>query len=105
MTAHQSLDLLLRQIPRQRPDFFLEIVDNEAFLYHLSDNRILYCNQTAALVWRLCDGQRSGEEIARLLREAFPEAGWAVDQDVAQAMAEFVRQQAMDFLPASHPPD
>jgi hypothetical protein len=97
--------MLLRQILLQREDFFLEILDGEAFLYHLSDTRILYCNQTAILVWQLCDGKRSGEEIVTLLQDAFPEAGDALVKDVEEALQQFVEHKALEQVPTPCPND
>lgn len=92
--------MTLRQVPQQRQDFYMEILDGEAFLYHLSDTRILYCNQTAVLVWQLCDGKRSSEEIATILQETFPEAGDAVTVDVEEALRQFVEHKALELIPA-----
>ncbi len=95
----------LRQILQQRKNFYLEILDGEAFLYHLSDTRILYCNQTAVLVWQLCDGKRSGEGIVTLLQDSFPEAGDAVAKDVEEALQQFVQHKALEQVPTPCPND
>ncbi len=92
--------MTLRQIPQQRKDFYMEILDGEAFLYHLSDTRILYCNQTAVLVWQLCNGKRSGEEVTTILQEAFPEAGDTVAVDVEEALQQFTEHKALELTPA-----
>ena len=92
--------MTLRQIPQKRKDFYMEILDGEAFLYHLSDTRILYCNTTAVLVWQLCDGKRSNEEITTILQDAFPEAGNTVTIDVKEALQQFVTHKALEQLSA-----
>ena len=55
-----------------RPKDGLEVEDigDEVLIYLTGDDKTLYLNDTAALVWRLCDGTRTGTEIANLLIEA-----------------------------------
>ena len=60
--------------PKVNPDYRLETLDNEQLLYDPEQTRVLACNETASLIWRLCDGQRTVDEIAALLADAFPEA-------------------------------
>lgn len=53
-------------------------------VYHPDEGRALYLNETASLVWRLCDGERSVADIEALLRDAFPDATeLPADVDVA----------------------
>lgn len=93
--------MMLCQISQQRQDFHMEILDGEAFLYHLSNTRILYCNKTAVLVWQLCNGMRSGKEIIAILQDIFPEASDRVKVDVEEALKQFVKHKALESLPAS----
>jgi hypothetical protein len=54
--------------PIRKADYRLEQLDNELLLYHPSDTKILYLNQSASLVWGLCDGEHSVAEIIDLLQ-------------------------------------
>jgi hypothetical protein len=56
--------------PKQKPDYRLEVLDNELLLYHLNETKILYCNQTASLIWQLCDGQHTVADITMLISDA-----------------------------------
>ncbi|MGE4055263.1 MAG: PqqD family protein, partial [Vicinamibacterales bacterium] len=62
-----------QRIPSRVEHFSLERLDNEILLYHPGLTKAIHLNETAALVWELCDGQRSIAEIGTLLGEAFPE--------------------------------
>jgi hypothetical protein len=53
--------------------------EDDLLIYDLGNNRAHCLNQTAALVWRLCDGQRSAAQIAGSIRD---HPGDAVDEDV-----------------------
>jgi hypothetical protein len=57
--------------PNARPD--LEIIAaDEGFVVHDANRAVVhYLNQTAAIVLSLCDGKRSTDEIAELVRSQF----------------------------------
>ncbi len=50
----------------------------------------IYLNETAALVFRLCDGKRSTGEIETLLKEAYPETAEAIESDVRTVLGNLV---------------
>ena len=83
--------------PRRKPDYRLEMMEGELLLYHPVRTRILYCNETASLVWRLCDGQRTVDEITALLAAAFPEAADTVAQDVATVLQTFLVHDVIEY--------
>lgn len=82
--------------PRRVAEFHLEELDGELLLYHPGLKRTLYCNPTAALVWRLADGSRSPAEIAALLADAYP--GASVAEDVARTLGEFDQRGAIEWV-------
>jgi hypothetical protein len=75
--------------PRRKPDYRLELLDNELLLYHPTETKIFYFNQTASLIWQLCDGQHSVSEIIGLLNDAYPEAVDTIPIDVANTLKQF----------------
>ncbi len=82
-------------IPAQEPSYRLEMLDGEALLFDPANRHLVHCNETAVLVWSLCDGQRSVQEIVTLLSEAYPEAGAAVSQDTMAVLAQFLDAHAI----------
>ena len=84
--------------PRRKPDYRLEAIDNELLLYHPIETKILYCNETASLIWQLCDGQRTPQEITTLLAEAFPEAADTIADDVESTLQQFSQHGAVEFV-------
>jgi hypothetical protein len=84
--------------PCQRPDYRLESIDGELLLYHPGQTKILYCNQTASLVWGLCDGQLSVGEITGLLSEAFPDAADTIPADVKATLEQFHQHGAIRYV-------
>lgn len=82
-------------IPVPNLEFKLEELDNELLLYHPAKTKTVYLNETASLVWQLCDGERSVGEIAALLKESFPDAAERVDEDVESTLRTFADHGAI----------
>lgn len=54
--------------PRARKDrLVIETLPEETLIYDLDRDRAHYLNETAAMVWRHCDGKRTSKEIAESL--------------------------------------
>jgi hypothetical protein len=84
--------------PQRKPDYRLEMIDDELLLFHPGETKILYCNQTASLIWQLCDGQHTVEEITALLSDAFPEAADTIAADVEATLQEFLQPGAIELV-------
>jgi hypothetical protein len=70
----------------------VEDTGDEVLIYLPGGDKTLYLNETAALVWRLCDGQRTGVEIIDLLTEAYPEAQADIQMQVQVALSDFIER-------------
>jgi hypothetical protein len=64
----------------------LEAFDEEYLLYLPRTEQVVELNETAALVWQLCDGARTVSEITTLVADAFPEERARVTADVETAL-------------------
>ncbi len=58
--------------------------------------KTLYLNETASLVWNLCNGERTSDEICAILREAFPDAS-DVDADVESTLESLLHSRAITY--------
>lgn len=83
-------------IPHPNPDFNLEEIDDELLLYHPAKTRAVYLNETAALVWQLCDSKRSVADIISLLEENYPESD-SIESDVAQTLKQLSENEAVEL--------
>lgn len=81
--------------PLPAPGFQMEALDGEIVLLHPARNVILHSNQGGALIWSLCDGQRSVAEIAELLSAAYPESAEDIALDVPQTIQELLSRGAL----------
>lgn len=77
-------------LPQHSSGFKIEMIEGEILLYHLEDNSIYYLNQTAALIWHLCDGRRTVDEIITKVSEAYPESAGTIAGDVENILQQFL---------------
>jgi hypothetical protein len=84
--------------PVRKPDFRLELLDNEMLLYHPVETRILHFNQTASLIWYLCDGEHTVDEITQMLQGAYPEAAEIIATDVSETLEQFAGQGCIEWV-------
>jgi hypothetical protein len=84
--------------PRRKTDYRLEQLDGEMVLYHPSETKILYFNQTASLIWQLCDGERTQAEIIHLLSESYPESASEIAADVQSTLQEFEEHGCIELV-------
>jgi len=84
--------------PLRNQDFRLEKMDNELLLFNPKSTNILYLNETASLIWQLCDGQRNVTELVSLLTETFPEAGTNIKKDVEDTITLFKKHGAISLV-------
>ena len=87
----------LTRVPCRTPGYAAEQIDDELLLYHSGRTTVVYLNQTALMIWQLCDSQRSGTEITALLAAAFPAERDAIAHDVVQAMQHLVNHGVVAF--------
>jgi hypothetical protein len=85
------------KIPSPKEDYRLEELDGELLLYHPATTATIYLNDTASLVWNLCNGERSVGEIMDVLKDSFPEAADSIPEDVEMTLSEFVEHGAIEL--------
>lgn len=85
------------RIPRQVSQFRLERLDDDLLLYHPGLTKTVHLNETASLIWQLCDGVRSIEDIATMLQETFPDTAAEIAADVEAALSRLADEGAIEF--------
>jgi hypothetical protein len=70
----------LPDAPRRLLDLEVHEVDDGYVIYNAPQSRVHYLNATAALVFELCNGQRSQAAIASLLAQASGQADPPTEQ-------------------------
>jgi hypothetical protein len=79
---------------RYRPKDGLETEDTgyEILVYLSGGDKTLYLNDTAAIVWRLCNGEMTASGMIDLLIEAYPESAEDIRVEVLETLRRFVEQ-------------
>jgi hypothetical protein len=73
-----------------KADYLLEKIDDEVTVYHPSLATSLYMNDSSAVIWELCDGQRRISDIIEILQEAYPENDTHIKNDVIRIISQLV---------------
>ena len=83
------------QAPKARGDqLIIQELPDEVLVYDLLRHQAHCLNQSAAQIWRLCDGQRTVAEVAQLLEK---ETGAPVDEDLVWlALDQLGRRHLLD---------
>lgn len=82
--------------PKRCAGFLVEQMDGETVLLHPIKNIIIHANETAALIWQLCDGNNSVDDIVDILSGAFPDAHAQIAKEVPETIQKLRAQGALD---------
>jgi len=82
-------------IPTPRRGFIIKQMDSEILLYRHSLKKTIYLNESAAVVWQLCDGERIVQHIVDILADAYPDKRAQVAADVSGAIDSLCREGAL----------
>jgi hypothetical protein len=72
-------------------------LDDEIILFNPESRAIFHSNSAGALIWALCDGQRTVADIIRLVSDSYPEAADQIPDDVREALAVFAQHGAIQW--------
>ncbi len=86
----------LRQ-PCPAPDYLIEILDDEIILFQPASSQILYLNQSSSLIWQLCDGQRTVDDIIALLHTTYPQSASQIRANVLDILLTFAKCGALSW--------
>ncbi len=73
--------------PDPKPDLEVHTVDDGLVVFDAATDRVHYLNATATVVFSLCDGERSPDQIAELVR-----AAWQLEQVPTDDVAACIDQ-------------
>ena len=72
-------------------------MDGESLLYSHEKMAMIYLNESAAAIWRLCDGERTVAEIIEVLAASFPDVARSIGADVPEMIEQLVREEVMEL--------
>ena len=76
-------------IPFKNDEFQLPEIDGEQVLYNAGLPDVVYLNEASAMIWSLCDGIRSGQEVIEMIEGCYPDQITTIKNDVETIIGEF----------------
>jgi hypothetical protein len=90
---------LAEERPKRRSDLNARVVDGEMVVLDRRSERIHQLNQTACFIWDRCDGDRSLEQIADGMIEAFEVDEETATRDVVATVKQFAELGLLEGRP------
>ena len=72
--------------PQQRPDILQATLDDKILVYDPDGMTAVALNETASVIWQLCNGDRNIAEIVEILQQAYPEAAATMAREVDEGL-------------------
>lgn len=82
-------------IYKQADNTLLEDMDGELLLYHPTTAVTLHLNGPSAVVWQLCDGEKSCGDIIQLVEQAYPQQAAQIADDVGQVITDLAQRKVL----------
>ena len=73
-------------------------MEGEGILYWREQTKMLYLNESARVIWQLCDGGRTVSEIMDALAAEFPGLETEVSLQVPELIAQFVAEGVLELV-------
>ena len=85
----------LQKRPIQLKDFILEQEGGETIVFHPSSARSFFLNETATIIWVLCNGENRVVDIIDQLSELYPDQNANIKQDVMKSLELFLSKEVI----------
>ena len=81
--------------PARNESCRMEELDDEVLLYNPANNKTLYINKSASIIWQLCNGEQSVQEIIKMIQDAYPGNDEELHKDVLETMKHLAENEAV----------
>jgi len=75
-------------------------MEGEGILYWPEQTKMVYLNESARVIWQLCDGGRTVSEIVDVLAAEFPDRQTEVSLHVRETIEQFAAEGVMELVPS-----
>jgi AraC-like DNA-binding protein len=93
--SDQDADAILSLVLNHATNYIWEEMDGQVLLYRVGAHKAVHLNDTAALIWRLCDGSRSLKDVIGVLGEAYPDMQDSIAADVRSGAQMLLKEGAL----------
>lgn len=76
----------------------LEDMDGELLLYNPISATTLHLNGPSAIVWKLCDGDTSVQQIITTVEQAYPEQAEQIENDIIAVLNDFIEREFLTLV-------
>lgn len=88
-------DDILRLVLTHSSNYISEEMDGHVLLYRVGAHKAVHLNDSAALIWKLCDGSRTLNGVIGELSESFPGMKEAIAADVRSGARMLLQEGAL----------
>jgi len=89
--------MLEHKIPAINQDYRVEKFENEIILYTISGTKVIALNETAYMVYQLCNGELTVGEMVKMLSDAYPGQEEAIRADTISAVETMRDNGVIEF--------
>ncbi len=87
-----SMTKSLSGLPVKKKDLSTRELGKELVIVDKENNQVHSLNETATMIWHLCDGKMSKEDMAGRLREKFHVDRKTAESDVEKVLVDFLEK-------------
>jgi hypothetical protein len=84
-------------VPKPVEGLQLSEMEGEAILYWQEKTKMISLNESARVIWQLCDGTRTVSEITSELVASFPEMADEIRAQVPKTIKQFVDEGVLEL--------
>jgi hypothetical protein len=88
-------EIKLDDKPIRNESCHMEELDDEVLLYNPTNNKTLYINKSASVIWQLCNGELAVEDIITMIQEAYPSDDDGLRQDILDTLNSLAENDAV----------
>jgi len=85
----------LNKIPKQANGFAAEEIEGECLLYRIGSHKAIHLDKAGTVIWKLCDGSRTVQDIIDLIAKNYPGLEADVHADVREVVELLERDGAL----------
>lgn len=79
----------MKERPKRRIDLINEDVEDESVIYDPKNHNVHHLNPMASIIWELCDGNHTPQEISEEIVDVLEGDPAQVEGDVTKTLGEF----------------
>jgi len=85
---------------QQADECLIEDMGGEVLLYNPNNATTLHLNGPSMVIWQLCNGENSVQDMIDALQQAYPEQSDQIEADVISALTDLTGQDVLQLVPS-----